>query len=49
MKYDGLYYFLKYNLRHVVFANICLCIVRGLFSTRTVQVFIINSWVDEDH
>ena len=49
MKYCRLCYFLNYNLGHVVFANICLQIVPGLFSPRTMQVFIINSWVGDDH
>lgn len=48
MKYYRLYYFFKYNLRYVVFANICLHTVPGPFSTRTMQVFI-NSWVGDHH
>lgn len=49
MKDRGLCYFFNYNLGHVVFANICLQIVPGPFSPRTMQVFIINSWVGDDH
>ena len=42
-KYCGLFYFLNYNLGHVVFANICLQIVPAPFATS------INSWVGDDH